>query len=531
MLKKLIALLLAMLTLFSATACMGEFQFGRPPESSGTEEEEGGGSGYVPPEMNDDPTDDFTVTLMADGQPYTPLADNMFAYWNDGSSIHTARFDKNGVARIDGLDGNYRVSVTNVPSEYTYNPNGYEATNLERNIVVDLYTLNFLTGGGTGMYDCYIFQKTGVYCATIENENDAIFFQYAPDGMGEYSIESWVDVVADNVNPSLDVYIGSSAWKQYSYSIDRSEGAQCGSYTLNFIHTVQIAEENISSGGGQAVYTFAVKAESKNNKYPLVVTFAVKRDGDFELPDSVGPGGSVGQGKVMAAPKYDFSNYNVADHEYNKNAVGVEYLLSGNTYVFDDRTVKLWEKRHGGDDFYHLYDEEKYAETGGYGPILYAYITTKTRFVDQPFTKMEYNSSGEIINNALSSNGVNYKHLIEGYTALAKNGYYCISGCPCHDEADEPKLPVCEEGCTECTAYCRQCSTELVGFEGYQAYANSDGLVPVTAEIQQFLAGYCGKADFFRDGQGSLENKITNGRYYQAVGDSGWLFACAYYPE
>ena len=126
MLKKLIAVLLAMLTLFSATACMGEFQFGRPPESSDAEDEgDGSGDGYVPPEMNDDPTDDFTVTLMADGQPYTPLADNMFAYWNDGSSIHTARFDKNGVARIDGLDGNYRVSVTNVPSEYTYNPNGY----------------------------------------------------------------------------------------------------------------------------------------------------------------------------------------------------------------------------------------------------------------------------------------------------------------------------------------------------------------------------------------------------------------------
>ena len=227
MLKKLIALLLAALTLFSATACMGEYHFGiAPGGNAGNPEDEGGSEegGYIPPEMNDDPTDDFIVTLKADGQPYSPRME-MFAYWNNGSSIHTAKFDENGVARIDGLDGDYRVSLSAVPNEYTYDPNTNIATNNNRSIELNLYTLNHLTGGGTGMYDCYVFQKTGVYCATLNGPDDAIFFMYAPDGMGEYSVESWVDTVADNVNPSLDVYIGSSAWKQYSYTMEESEGA------------------------------------------------------------------------------------------------------------------------------------------------------------------------------------------------------------------------------------------------------------------------------------------------------------------
>ena len=545
MLKKLTAFLLALLMLFSATACMGEFQFGIAPGggTSGGEEPDDPDNegGYVPPTMNDDPTDDFVVTLMADGQPYSPRME-MFAYWNNGSSIYTAKFDENGVARIDGLDGDYRVSLSAVPNEYTYNPNGNKADNFNRSIVVDLYTLNHLAGGGTGVYDCYSFQKTGVYCATINGPEDAVFFQYAPDGMGEYSVESWADTVADNIDPDLDVYYGSSQWKAFERTIDYSPEAPCGSYAMNFIHTVQIASENISSAG-QAVYTFAIKAESKNNKYPIVVTFAVKRNGDFELPETVGPGGGMGTGKVMAVPTYDFSEYDVADHEYGSDhrIVYPEYHFGGNTYVFDQSRFKLWKKSDGGDDFYHVYDEEKYASTGGYGPILYANITTRNRFLDAAFTRVEYNSKGEIVNAALSSQGTNYKHLIEGYTVLAQVGYYCIfpykdpitgevtPGCPCHDEEGESKVYACLEGCTSCAKDCRQCLEELIGFEGYQAYVNSKGLVPVTEDIQKFLLGYSKKQTFFYDGQGSLETSSVDGKYFQAVGDSGWLFGCCYY--
>lgn len=528
--KRILSLLLIALTLFSLTACTGEYQFGINTNngSSGTNTDtstdtstDTGSDGYIPPAMNDDPTDDFVVTLKADGAPYSPRMD-MYAYWNDGNSIKIAKFDKNGIAKIDGLDGDYKVTLSDVPNEYTYNPNGNVATNDNRRIEINLYTLNRLAGGGTGIYDCYEFKKAGVYCATIDGPDDAIFFQYAPEGMGTYSIESWCDTTADYINPYVDVYYGNIAWKAYEKTID--DGGPVGSYTINFIHEVGIAAENISAGG-QATYTFAIKADVKNDKYPVVITFAVKRNGDFELPDYSGSLGNPNKG--MVAPTYDFTNYNKEDHNYSNDYVikTPEYQYNDTTtYVFDEKTVKLWEKSDGGDDFYHIYDEEKYASNDGYGPILYAYITVATRFIDKAFTEIEYDYKGDILYNNLGA----YKHLIEGVTRTGKPGhYYCISECKCH--TDKNVAWACTKGCTTCSSTCTPCKPELIEFEGYQHYANDDGLVPVTQDIKDFLLAYSQKQMFFYDGKGTQENVRIDGKYFQSVGDSGWMFACAYY--
>lgn len=548
--KKFIAILIAVFTLFSFWGCTGEFT-----QALGGGTHGGGNGGTVEqPELDSDPTNDFTVTLKADGNPYTPRMD-MYARWSDGFSVHTAPIDKNGVARIDGLDGDYRVTLSACPNEYTYDPNGHIATNDARNIVLNLYTVNHLAGSGTGMYDCYTFSKTGVYSASIKDPSSAIWFQYAPDGSGTYSIESWADTTADNINPYIEVYIGSSAWKQYSHTIN--DGGTIGSYTINFLYTVQIAKENISSGG-QVVFTFAIKAESKNNKYPITVTFAVKRDGNFELGgvDNV-------SGREMVVPKHDFSNYNVADHEYGSEYTVKypEYLLEGtrNTYVFDSDRFKVWKESEGGDNFYHVYDKEAYPETDGYGPILYANITSACRFLDRAFTQVEYNGSGEIINNALRNGNKNYKHFIEGYSKLSTAtefsyglfAYYCSSSCPCHAEklaeaqaALTAGLPgaqelydealkgwACTSACTTCTESCSRCPEELIGHEGYQHYANSAGKVAVTEELREFLQGYATKQNYFYDGRGTLEATATGGKYYQAKGEAGWLFACSYYEK
>ncbi len=536
LLKKILCLTLILLTFLSLVACEGVVIQGGGNNDTGTDTDTDTdiGSDYTPPEMNDDPTDDFTVTLMADGEPYKPRMD-MLVFWNDGFSMHSAPVDENGIARIDGLDGDYRVTLSAVPNEYTYDPNTNMATNDDRNIVLNLYTLNKLAGGGTGLYDCYSFKKTGVYSAVIDGPDDGIYFQYAPEGSGTYSIESWIDVTADNINPYVDVYYGNSQWKAYERTID--DGGSVGSYTINFIHTVQIAKENISAGGGQATYTFVVKADSKNNKYPITVTFAVKRDGEFELQR---PGFNSGTGSQMVVSKHDFSDFNLADHEYDSSykLIYPEYQLNGtNTYVFDESLFKIWRKAEGGDDFYHVYDKEKYADTNGYGPILYANITTATRFLDVAFSRIEYNSKGEVINAALSINGGNYKHFIEGYTYLSTFGninggsYYCVQNCPCHDVEESKENWACKEGCTKCLTDCRKCPEELIGFEGYQAYTNSDGMAPVTEELKDFLLGYAGKEYFFYDGLGSLENTPIAGKYYQTVGKSGWLIYCAYYGK
>ena len=130
--KQIVVFTLLFIMIFSLVACDGEFQYGQNVgggKDSSTDTDTDIDSGYEQPELNDDPTDDFTVTLLADGQPYTPRME-MYVYWNDGFSIHTAPVDKTGVARIDGLDGDYRVSLSAVPNEYTYDPNSNIATNM-----------------------------------------------------------------------------------------------------------------------------------------------------------------------------------------------------------------------------------------------------------------------------------------------------------------------------------------------------------------------------------------------------------------
>lgn len=537
--KKILAIFLVLLTVFSLVACNGEYHEGVKPGTGGGNGGEGNGEGgdnpggeYVPPEMNDDPSDDFTVTLMADGASYKPRFD-MFAYWNDGFSVYTSKFDENGVARIDGLDGDYRVTLSKIPNEYAYDPNNNISTNDDRNIVVNMYTLNHMSDGGTGIYDCKVFRETGVYSAVIDDQSDRIYFEYAPSGMGTYTIESWIDVTADSVNPYIDVYGGHS---EYKFPMGTTnDGGAIGSYTINFVHTVQIAKENISAGG-QATYTFAIGADVKNNKYPVTIVFAVKRDGDFEL---VRPGNGGGASKGVKLPEHDFTDFDVNDHEYDNSYTlkNPEYKLDGkNIYVFDETKFKIWKKDDGGDDFYHVYDKVKYAETDGYGPILYGYITEPTRFIDVAFNRIEYNANGEVINAALNAGGYNYKHFIEGYTALATFGninggsYYCDSECTCHNP-NQVEGWACPPSCTECLSTCRKCPEELIGFEGYQAYTNSDGLVPVTEELKEFFQSYCTKEVFFYDGTGRFEREPIDGKSYQSVGESGWLFACAYYEK
>ena len=537
-LKQPIALLLVLIIAFSLFSC--EEYVGAAGKPGGGSSIPGGEDGDVnQPELNDDPTDDFTVTVKANGESYSPRT-TMYAVWTGESGVYKAPIGRDGVARIDGLDGDYLVTLTGVPNEYTYNPNGCYATNDERNQTVNLYTLNRLSGSGTGIYDCYTFKDIGVYCAEIAKPGDGIFFEYAPTTNGIYTIESWIDVTADNINPYVEVYNGTTQYKYLDRTID--DGGPVGSYTINFVHTVTIADENISDAG-QAVFTFAVKADSKNNQYPITVTFAVGRNGDYSSP----PHGVVE--KSTAIPKLDFDSYNVADHEYDDSQYEMKYLeyqFEGlaNTYVFDDSRVKLWKKGDGGDNFYHVYDKEAYPETGGYGPILYASITGRLRFISQSgavsFDTIEYGGNkdkGETVNAALTVDGVNYKHFIEGYTFLSTMGningssYYCNDKCPCHASDTDNLDRACAVGCATCDVDCRQCPEELIGNEGYQSIVNSDGMVAVTEELQIFLEGFTRKSTYFYDGKGTLDSKPYNGINYQAVSDSGWLFACVYYAE
>ncbi len=529
--RLLTAMLLLCVMLFSLFSCEEYYYASKVTDPTGKEPDEYGQGGSTQPVLNDNPADDFTVTVMVNGEAYSPRMD-MDVYWKDGTSVHTAPLNENGVARIDGLDGDYRVSLSALPNELSYDPNSTIATNDNRNVILELYPLEMKVGSGMDEYNCYSISDTGAYSTTINSPEEKVFFQYAPSAQGVYTIESWVDTMSDTVNPYIDVYTGSSAYKQYSHTIN--DGGAVGSYTINFVHTIEILSEQISAGG-QQVYTFAVRAESKYNQYPLTLTFAVKLNDEIE-PKPIRPPSSSYQ---TAIPELDFSTYNVLDHEY-----GDEYTMTypeyrfaegSNVYVFNEKNVKLWKKKDGGDDFYHMYDEEKYADNNGYGPILYANITSDMRFIGVVFSVMEYgDENGLGAGSHLSVNGYNYKHFIEGYSKLMSENYYCKGTCTNTDHTPSDSVNgVCTEECTLCTDSCKKCPKALIGNEGYQSIVNSDGAVAVTEEIKEFLYNFATspKTLYFRDGIGYIDGSEWNGKWYQAPTGSEWLFTCFYYKK
>ena len=517
-LNRILSVILLLAMLLSLFSC-GEYK----PSQGGTQ---GSGGGKYPdnsedqPTLDDDPTNDFSVQLNLNGQPFIPKV-KISVYWNDGYNVHTAPVDLTGRAVIDGLDGDYRVTLSSVPSGYAYDPNAYVSTNDNRAIIIDMYDLNRLRGSGTDLYHCYEISDTGVYTVTVESPDDLNYIQFAPKKNGTYTVESWVSTVDDEVSPVCLGYLGTTQYKYGEYKV--TDVGLCGSYTRNFVHTVNIAEESISTGGGSLTFTFAIGAENKSGVYPINLTFAIKRNGGFDLERTE---------KTTVIPTFDWSDFDFKSFSSlaGGTIVGAETLYKGttNVYVFDESNYKLWKKSDGGDGFYHVFDEEKYPETDGYGPVLVAYITKACRFfeADENGNKPSFTTIEDAGNNALVVGGTyNYRLFIKGFEKLAEEGYYCVSKCLCHLDKS---TPACLVGCLECTDECTNVTAAEMGVKGYAEYANADGVVPVTEELREFLQRYVSNSGyFFADGEGKIETDSNHP--INADEWSQWLFACGYY--
>ena len=513
--KKITAFLLLLSVLFSMLSC-GEYH--QATGGAGN----GGSGGTTPkpdgsvdqPTLDDDPTNDFTVQLRLNEQPFRPTT-AVNVYWNDGYNVHIAPVDESGFAVIDGLDGDYNVTLSSVPSGYAYDSNAYTATNDNRNIVIEMYDLNLLRGSGSSIDDVYQISTTGVYTVTIDSEEDFSYIRFAPQINGVYTVESWVSVVEDEVSPICLAYLGSAHYVYGEYKV--TDVGICGSYTRNFVHTVNIADENISSsGGGSVTFTFAVGAETKSGVYPVNLTFAVKRNGGFDLNR---------EEKILMKPSHDWSafDFDAFNELAGGEIVGAEMQYNNtDSYVFDQNNYKLWPVSEGGDGVYHLYDEK----TGEYGPILVAYISAPIRFFpgDQDGNKASFVTIEDAGNNALViQSKYNYRLFIKGFAMLADAGYYCTSNCLCHLDGS---TPACLVGCTECSENCEQVTAEEMAIKGYADYVNADGVAPVTEELKEFLQRYVSNSQyFFADGEGVIENEYL----IDAYEDSQWLFACGYY--
>ena len=192
----------------------------------------------------------FVATVMLNGKAYTPpeVSDDSLAVkvrWTDGKSYKTVTLGKDGKAECYGLDGEYAVTLINLPSNYTYNPNIYTADNDSKSVVIELLPITQAYGDGSNEYKCIPLSGPGVYRANVTKEGQAIFYEFEPTKPGTYCIESIMDVSAGMYNPFIDIYAGSFAYKIREKRID-SGGVSSG-YTTNFKHVVEIDESFIGN--------------------------------------------------------------------------------------------------------------------------------------------------------------------------------------------------------------------------------------------------------------------------------------------
>ena len=581
--KRIIAILLCALTLFTLVACgEGTTESSRhsptntdkPSTNSSTtgssSTDEGGGDNIG---GGEDGTE-FKVFLVFNGAPFTYTGSSPITVtWSDGISYVSSVADKNGVATVRGLDGKYTVSLKGLPAGFTYDPNPYDkekkeyghiTTSEEPEIEIEIFRIGTTTGAGTTEYNRKVLTKTGVYTATLKNGAQKIFFEFAPTSSGTYTIESWLPVTDDKINPKVDVYTSNSAAPLFLYTLDTG-GAQGKNYTKNFKYEVEIADEMISDGGGQVVFIFAIYVTARNERYfPVDVNFAVKYEGGFELDHA-------SSNYVMAEEMYgkmgeairvlrdmsweDFystcgSGFNDTEQAMSayedlqamslvklKDALSLNILFNKypffrllastyyRTYVdtFNSQyTGKTWQnpsttingrvvligtnyRFNEATGFFHKYDEAKYASDpygygAGFGPILYADISAATR---TGVLDTAFINIEYIGNKALLvENGTEYyKLFIEGYRHAEATSQSVYGG--------GMELP-----------------EEYVNAFGYNDFTNADGAVPVNREVMEFLQKYSVAQVLFMDGDGWAE---TGTPPYESTEKDQWLFACGYY--
>ncbi len=499
--RKIIALLLLLSLVFSAVSC-GERVPATNPGGNGSGEPSGGG--------NDDPSnggDDengedggeetaavYTATVMLDGKPYTPPSQSnpdkaMKVRWTDGQSTYTEPVGSDGKASASGLDGDYSVTLLNIPSGYTYNPNIYKATSDKSDVQIDLIKITKALGDGTELYRCIKIKKTGSYRAEIIKAGQVVYYEFTPTKAGIYHVESMVDISANMYNPVLKVYTGTSAAKFEQDEIDG--GGASSTYTKNFLYKLNIDEVYLGN-----TFTFAVRVEGKDTVYPTYVDFTVSYKGTYEEDFAE---------STLILPEFDF-------YDTERFPTGYVDYLNSNMAEFGDEWVDAAERVDGkkvfneegfrlnpDDGFYHVYDEVKYALTGGWGPILYADISIPHIFsIDGAgLNSIEYAGNKAL---TVSEGTENYKLFIEGFLGVtdleAGHNFFCDANCPCRKDNANGGGCLESSNCQNCLSSCRPVPDKAYNMKGYADYA-VNGRVPVTEELKIFLQKFSESQRYF----------------------------------
>ncbi|MBQ9714439.1 MAG: hypothetical protein IJV83_03870 [Clostridia bacterium] len=441
----------------------------------------------------------FTVKLIYNGEPFLETS-GIEVQWSDGTKRARAVFEEDGKARMTGLDGDYAVTLYNLPEGYVYDPNVHMATNDDEDISIEIFDL-LRSGDGDGVdeYNCIPLNKIGAYAVEIDSKTKKIFYQFRPRTSGTYTIQTIVDVTENVINPKFAVYNGASPGAMY-FSHYLEDGGATGLYTRNPKYSVNVSSDNIGDNGQGVVYTFSVSAEHKYNEYPVTVYLLLTRT-DYTPTRTEKKIVGIEDGYQQKLANIGYIT-NEAYGLTGKTCIDqLEEPLAGSTdsYQYIGELYELCEE----DGFYHI-KESPDAEVSVNDPILFARISVAHRFfqaaVPPSFVDVEaVSGTAELL---VSSGTEWYKLFIEGYASCERQGVVGIKGVP-----------------------------ECVGKKGlYDYISNSYGVYPVTEEVQMFLQKFAEKSAYFRDGEGYAETWTdpSTGQAHRIYADEDeqWLFAC-----
>lgn len=299
------------------------------------------------PDESEEEHDIFKVFLVDESEkPFYPTKP-IYAQWTGSDGVYTAQVNAQGYAQVLDLDGEYRVTLSSLPENYTYDPNNNFVDNVNPDVTLEIKQIlgKFNVNDGKGQYSQAHLTKLGTYRVSLGSKNDGIFFNFEPSQIGIYSIESWVDTTANVINPLVDEYIGQAEWNMKGRTVD--DGGSESTYTKNFRMIKEVKNGEVGN-----TYIFAVHADTIGNNYPLTFDFTIKYEGKppeiVEVYEEVKP-----QGPYNRAPNKD-------------NPSGKFNYIYGTSRILDEDMVIYNEE----DKYYHVYNPQ----TKEMGAILYAKI-------------------------------------------------------------------------------------------------------------------------------------------------------------
>lgn len=492
--KLLISLLLLIMLAFSAVGC-GEYkpiEPTEPPAAPPVQEPEKPVGGNDAFEQRDGV---YSVRLIFDdgvlerNEETEAVFEGLEVQWSNGSSVHRASFDEDGVARKEGLDGDYAVTLCNLADTHRYNPNGNAASADDEDIEIEVFEYITTRGKGLSPSSPISVSRFGAYTVKLNKLPYMIYFKYKPTIAGNYIIETIEDATANSVNPIIKFYPsaneGGFVNEDAAYEIN--DGGYSAEYTKNAKLEVKLTADMVGN-----IFVFGIGATQREGVYPVNVTFRIKYAGEYNPPTTDKKVIIPDQEKLLARGMIG-QPAGVKKFPETQITGSADYEFKLSNFGFNE-----------SDGLWHRVDEHGQPN----GPILYASITRRTRFFgysssgdEVSFVNVEGQGSAAL---TLENGTETWKLFIEGGAAVA--------------DPDNPTF----------------------GLEGYGSYkgladmiapSNTDGVYPVTAEVKTFLQKYAVNQRYFNDGNGWAETTAEDEFGYRifATEEAQWLFGVCYY--